>query len=117
MGGPSLLDSKSQHLIFFVLFGVSVFEWGLANPVYKWNIVPWNIILLFHVLFLSIGIYFKSRDVFIKHSENHLLNRKILEPIKIKVQKMYTLQGTNISSENSILKMILLFPKWDVLVP
>ena len=49
--------------------------------------------------------------------ENHLLNRKILEPIKIKVQKMYTLQGTNISSEKSILKMILLFPKWDVLVP
>ena len=29
----------------------------------------------------------------------------------------YTLQGTNISTKNSILKMIFLFPRWDMLVP
>ena len=29
----------------------------------------------------------------------------------------YTLQGTNISSKNGILKMIFLFPRWDMLVP
>ena len=29
---------------------------------------------------------------------------------------MITLQGTNISSENSILKMIFLFPRWDMLI-
>ena len=29
----------------------------------------------------------------------------------------YTLQGTNISPQNSILKMIFLFPRWDMLIP
>ena len=29
----------------------------------------------------------------------------------------YTLQGTNISPENGILKMIFLFPRWDMLIP
>ena len=29
----------------------------------------------------------------------------------------YTLQGTNISSKKSILKMIFLFPRWDMLIP
>ena len=28
-----------------------------------------------------------------------------------------TLQGTNISSKNGILKMIFLFPRWDMLIP
>ena len=31
--------------------------------------------------------------------------------------RWYTLQGTNISPKNGILKMIFLFPKWDMLVP
>ena len=31
--------------------------------------------------------------------------------------KVYTLQGTNISPKNGILKMIFLFPRWDMLVP
>jgi len=30
---------------------------------------------------------------------------------------IYTLQGTNISPKNGILKMIFLFPRWDMLVP
>ena len=30
---------------------------------------------------------------------------------------IYTLQGTNISFEQAILKMIFLFPRWDMLVP
>ena len=30
---------------------------------------------------------------------------------------MYTLQGTNISPKNCILKMIFLFPRWDMLIP
>ena len=30
---------------------------------------------------------------------------------------VYTLQGTNISPKNGILKMIFLFPRWDMLVP
>ena len=31
--------------------------------------------------------------------------------------KRLTLQGTNISPKNRILKMIFLFPRWDMLVP
>jgi len=30
---------------------------------------------------------------------------------------IYTLQGTNISPQNGILKMIFLFPRWDMLIP
>ena len=30
---------------------------------------------------------------------------------------IYTLQGTNISPKNGILKMIFLFPRWDMLIP
>ena len=30
---------------------------------------------------------------------------------------MITLQGTNISPKNGILKMIFLFPRWDMLIP
>ena len=30
---------------------------------------------------------------------------------------VYTLQGTNISPKNGILKMIFLFPRWDMLIP
>ena len=29
----------------------------------------------------------------------------------------FTLQGTNISTKNGILKMIFLFPRWDMLIP
>ena len=29
---------------------------------------------------------------------------------------MFTLQGTNISPKNGILKMIFLFPRWDMLI-
>ena len=31
--------------------------------------------------------------------------------------EMLTLQGTNISPQNGILKMIFLFPRWDMLIP
>jgi len=31
--------------------------------------------------------------------------------------KNITLQGTNISLKNGILKMIFLFPRWDMLIP
>ena len=31
--------------------------------------------------------------------------------------KKYTLQGTNISPQNGILKMMFLFPRWDMLIP
>ena len=31
--------------------------------------------------------------------------------------ELYTLQGTNISPQNGILKMIFLFPRWDMLIP
>ena len=34
-----------------------------------------------------------------------------------KKNKMCTLQGTNISPKNGILKMIFLFPRWDMLIP
>ena len=32
------------------------------------------------------------------------------------ISKQYTLQGTNISPKNGILKMIFLFPRWDMLI-
>ena len=38
------------------------------------------------------------------------------EPDKDSIEKT-TLQGTNISPKNGILKMIFLFPRWDMLVP
>ena len=34
-----------------------------------------------------------------------------------KIAKNDTLQGTNISPKNGILKMIFLFPRWDMLIP
>ena len=40
-----------------------------------------------------------------------LCNVKWLPPLK------FTLQGTNISHQNSLLKMIFLFPRWDMLIP
>ena len=43
----------------------------------------------------------------------HLLG--ILPPPHQK--NIYTLQGTNISPKNDILKMIFLFPRWDMLIP
>ena len=35
----------------------------------------------------------------------------------MKSHKRATLQGTNISPKNGILKMIFLFPRWDMLIP
>ena len=35
----------------------------------------------------------------------------------ITYNNLYTLQGTNISPQNCILKMIFLFPRWDMLIP
>ena len=32
-------------------------------------------------------------------------------------EHMTTLQGTNISHKNGILKMIFLFPRWEMLIP
>ena len=37
------------------------------------------------------------------------------EPPSI-LSRWYTLQGTNISPKNGILKMIFLFPRWDMLI-
>ena len=37
--------------------------------------------------------------------------------MKVTVTIIYTLQGTNISPKNGILKMILLFLRWDMLIP
>ena len=34
-----------------------------------------------------------------------------------KMSGMVTVQGTNISPKNGILKMIFLFPRWDMLIP
>ena len=48
-----------------------------------------------------------------------VLTRRLLYP-KGKVrsnQREHTLQGTNISPKNGILKMIFLFPRWDMLIP
>ena len=33
------------------------------------------------------------------------------------VDTMYTLHGTNISPTKALLKMIFLFPRWDMLIP
>ena len=37
-------------------------------------------------------------------------------PVCGSVESRYTLQGTNISPKNGILKMIFLFPRWDILI-
>ena len=36
---------------------------------------------------------------------------------KMTAMSKITLQGTNISLKNGILKMIFLFPRWDMLIP
>ena len=38
-------------------------------------------------------------------------------PEASKSEGRVTLQGTNISPQNGILKMIFLFPRWDMLIP
>ena len=40
-----------------------------------------------------------------------------LEKLKVTMCLKFTLQGTNISLKNGILKMIFLFPRWDMSVP
>ena len=50
---------------------------------------------------------------------------EILQPVEVGswshylqgFNKSVTLQGTNISPQNGILKMIFLFPRWDMLIP
>ena len=44
-------------------------------------------------------------------------SQKILYGLSGSKMKVHTLQGTNISPKNGILKMIFLFPRWDMLVP
>ena len=46
--------------------------------------------------------------------EIHLMYLKSVHKF---VVKLGTLQGTNISPQNGILKMIFLFPRWDMLIP
>ena len=53
-----------------------------------------------------------NRDIFIK--DLHELGPKSSFS---KGLRLFTLQGTNIPSKNGILKMIFLFPRWDMLIP
>jgi len=41
----------------------------------------------------------------------------LLEVKSYQILKVYTLQGTNMSHQKSLLKMIFLFPRWDMLIP
>ena len=45
-----------------------------------------------------------------------LMNENFLSP-NVSSYANITLQGTNISPKNGILKMIFLFPRWDMLIP
>ena len=53
-----------------------------------------------------------NRDIFIKD-----LHELGLKSSFSKGLRLFTLQGTNIPSKNGILKMIFLFPRWDMLIP
>ena len=55
----------------------------------------------------------KKRDLF----EHLNLIRWSVTAVCLSRCTLYTLQGTNISSKNGILKMIFLFPRWDILIP
>ena len=57
-----------------------------------------------------------------------VLDLKVVEVIKDMIRKskltvcidcmcVYTLQETNMSPTNALLKMIFLFPRWDMLIP
>ena len=50
----------------------------------------------------------------IQFGSSHWFNRFCW---KNRVGKIVTLQGTNISPKNGILKMMFLFPRWDMLIP
>ena len=55
-----------------------------------------------------------SQDSFGQQTENP--GDKSLHWV-LKWQWFTTLQGTNVSHQNSLLKMIFLFPRWDMLIP
>ena len=53
-----------------------------------------------------------------KHSPAcQFFNRSQWRSLELEKSPTVTLQGTNISPKNGILKMIFLFPRWDMLIP
>ena len=75
----------------------------------------------FHSMWLSLGGHTATSQLFMglwglpcssiqRHSS--LLTQGYMCNIS-----MFTLRGTNISPKNGILKMIFLFPRWDMLIP
>ena len=56
------------------------------------------------------------------YASHHVLSEKMVFNIWTSLwpwlkTNQHTLQGTNISPQNGILKMIFLFPRWDMLIP
>ena len=49
-------------------------------------------------------------------TRNNSMIKKIRNPLK-DIHDINTLQGTNIAPEKPMVKMIFLFPRWDMLVP
>ena len=82
------------------------------------------IIIIVIIIIIIIVVPYHSGLVIISHHDSSLFDRclslsssvchLIIIPL---VLFMFTLQGTNISPKNGILKMIFLFPRWDMLVP
>ena len=58
--------------------------------------------------FPGLQVFVGSRDIYV-----YMCNKNHLQIYIIKI----TLQETNISPKNGILKMIFLFPRWDMLIP
>ena len=66
----------------------------------------------------SVSVQWKPEPSFFLCVKGHLLFIYLQTPSTIiYVTFSYTLQGTNISHQKSCLKMIFLFPRWDMLIP
>ena len=68
---------------------------------------------------LEFYIIIKDRKMEISQQwyRDTLLTTNMSPPVVGKIYIQYTLQETNISPKNGILKMIFLFSRWDMLIP
>ena len=75
------------------------------------------------VLALEFWLEMMQKGLISIQSEIHAMETFFFEILEAKLPTVETrtysstLQGTNISPKNGILKMIFLFPRWDMLIP
>ena len=72
-------------------------------------------VLCLHSSFIYVQVlYDRCREY---RTGMNLFSRQIMQDQVYAQNELYTLLGTNISPEKPILKMVFLFPRWDMLIP